>query len=94
MRLLLILSACLLVGCGDEYSEIEDDILRWHIGKIVEVKQTGQNEVLGEFHEFTKKMVILEQPSGNKISIPRSKIIRIIHLDPDQEEEYFEDFLK
>ena len=66
MRLLLILSACLLVGCGNDYG-IEK-------GVDVEVYLTTEGSVKGQLYKVTKQVVILKTRSGEKTTVPRSRI--------------------
>tara|TARA_R100000231_G_scaffold34901_1_gene30932 strand:- start:415 stop:633 length:219 start_codon:yes stop_codon:yes gene_type:complete len=66
MRLLLILSACLLVGCGNDYGLKK--------GTEVFVRYTGGTYPLtGELIEVNSKALILKV-DGSKFIIPRSKI--------------------
>ena len=67
MRLLLILSACLLVGCGNDYG----------LKKGTEIRvQYTDRAMTGELIEVNSKALILES-DGTKYIIPRSKIVLI-----------------
>ena len=69
MRLLLILSACLLVGCGNDYGLKK--------GTEVYVRYTGGSyPMTGELIEVNSKALILDN-DGTKYIIPRSKIVLI-----------------
>ncbi|MDB4810393.1 hypothetical protein OAH00_00770 [bacterium] len=69
MRLLLILSACLLVGCGNEY-EIKKGT------KVNVYTSTQQVAVSGILHKVKSDVVILKK-DGKIKSIPKSVIISI-----------------
>ena len=75
MRLLLILSACFLVGCGNDYGIEEGKYVTVHLGTSV------KQRVQGKLYKVTKEMVILESPNNRKTAIPRSKIQYISQME-------------
>ena len=68
MRLLLILSACFLVGCGNEYGIKK--------GTLVSVK-TPTTIHIGELLKVKSKFVILRDNLERRIPIIKSRVIEI-----------------
>ena len=68
MRLLLILSACFLVGCGNEYGIKK--------GTLVSVK-TPTTIHIGELPKVKSKFVILKDNLERQIPIIKSRIVDI-----------------